>query len=115
RPSHRDDIRAFSLSPPLATPNAFPTRRSSDLGLHANVTVMDLDVARLGQIAAMHHGGIRTRYSTALDLAEEIRRADVVVGSVLIPGKRAPKLVTDEMVASMKPGSVLVDVAIDQG
>ena len=84
-------------------------------GLHANVTVMDLDVARLGQIAAMHHGGIHTRYSTALDLAEEIRRADVVVGSVLIPGKRAPKLVTDEMVASMKPGSVLVDVAIDQG
>jgi len=84
-------------------------------GLHANVTVMDLDVARLGQIATMHHGGILTRYSTALDLAEEIRRADVVVGSVLIPGKRAPKLVTDEMVAQMKPGSVLVDVAIDQG
>lgn len=84
-------------------------------GLHANVTVMDLDVARLGQIATMHHGGILTRYSTALDLAEEVRRADVVVGSVLIPGKRAPKLVTDEMVAAMKPGSVLVDVAIDQG
>lgn len=84
-------------------------------GLHANVTVMDLNVSRLGQIATMHHGGILTRYSTALDLAEEIRRADVVVGSVLIPGKRAPKLVTDEMVSTMKPGSVLVDVAIDQG
>ncbi|WP_394214694.1 alanine dehydrogenase [Brachybacterium vulturis] len=84
-------------------------------GLHANVTVMDLDLSRLGQIATMHHGGILTRYSTALDLAEEIRRADVVVGSVLIPGERAPKLVTDEMVAGMKPGSVLVDVAIDQG
>ena len=63
----------------------------------------------------MHHGGILTRYSTALDLTEEMRRADVVVGSVLIPGKRAPKLVTDQMVAEMKPGSVLVDVAIDQG
>ncbi|MDN6303485.1 MAG: alanine dehydrogenase [Brachybacterium sp.] len=84
-------------------------------GLHANVTVMDLDVSRLGQIATMHHGGILTRYSTALDLTEEMRRADVVVGSVLIPGKRAPKLVTDQMVAEMKPGSVLVDVAIDQG
>lgn len=84
-------------------------------GLHANVTVMDVDVARLGQIATMHHGGILTRYSTALDLSAEIEQADVVVGSVLIPGKRAPKLVTDEMVARMKPGSVLVDVAIDQG
>ncbi|MGP9537103.1 alanine dehydrogenase [Brachybacterium sp. AOP43-C2-M15] len=84
-------------------------------GLHANVTVMDLNVARLGQIATMHHGGILTRYSTSLELAEEIRRADVVVGSVLIPGKKAPKLVTDEMVSTMKPGSVLVDVAIDQG
>ncbi|MGP5672076.1 alanine dehydrogenase [Brachybacterium alimentarium] len=84
-------------------------------GLHANVTVMDLDVTRLGQIATMHHGGILTRYSTTLELAEQIREADVVVGSVLVPGKRAPKLVTDEMVATMKPGSVLVDVAIDQG
>lgn len=85
------------------------------LGMHADVTVMDLDVGRLGQIAAMHHGDIRTRYSTSLDLAEQVARADVVVGSVLIPGKKAPKLVTDEMVAAMKPGSVLVDVAIDQG
>jgi len=84
-------------------------------GLHADVTVMDLNVSRLGQIATMHHGGILTRYSTTLDLTEKIQQADVVVGSVLIPGKRAPKLVTDEMVASMKPGSVLVDVAIDQG
>jgi alanine dehydrogenase len=84
-------------------------------GLHANVTVMDLDVPRLHQIATMHHGAILTRYSTSLDIAEKIRDADVVIGSVLIPGKRAPKLVTDEMVATMKPGSVLVDVAIDQG
>lgn len=84
-------------------------------GLHANVTVMDVNVSRLSQIATMHHGGILTRYSTALDLSEQIERADVVVGSVLIPGKRAPKLVTDEMVSRMKPGSVLVDVALDQG
>ncbi|MFC7374351.1 alanine dehydrogenase [Brachybacterium sp. GCM10030267] len=84
-------------------------------GLHADVTVMDLNVSRLGQIATVHHGGILTRYSTTLDLAAKLREADVVIGSVLIPGKRAPKLVTDEMVATMKPGSVLVDVAIDQG
>ena len=84
-------------------------------GLHADVTVMDVDVSRLAQISTMHHGDISTRYSTSLDLAEQIARADVVIGSVLIPGRRAPKLVTDEMVATMKPGSVLVDVAIDQG
>ncbi|MGY5764423.1 alanine dehydrogenase [Brachybacterium sp. DNPG3] len=85
------------------------------LGLHAEVTVMDVSLGRLSEIAAMHHGGIRTRYSTALDLREQVARADVVIGSVLVPGRRAPKLVTDDMVATMKPGSVLVDVAIDQG
>lgn len=84
-------------------------------GLHANVTVMDVNLARLHQIATVHDGGILTRYNTQLDLAEQIAKADVVVGSVLIPGKRAPKLVTDEMVSTMKKGSVLVDVAIDQG
>lgn len=84
-------------------------------GLHADVTVMDVNLARLGQIATVHNGDILTRYSTALDLAEQVAQADVVIGSVLIPGARAPKLVTDEMVATMRPGSVLVDVAIDQG
>ena len=84
-------------------------------GLRADVTVMDIDVPRLAQISTMHHGDIFTRYSTSLDLAEQIERADVVIGSVLIPGERAPKLVTDDMVSSMKPGAVLVDVAIDQG
>lgn len=84
-------------------------------GLRAEVTVMDVDVARLSEISTVHHGDIYTRYSTSLDLAEQIARADVVIGSVLIPGKRAPKLVTDAMVSTMKPGSVLVDVAIDQG
>ncbi|MGP9693645.1 alanine dehydrogenase [Brachybacterium sp. AOP25-B2-12] len=84
-------------------------------GLHANVTVMDVNLARLNTIATVHDGDILTRYSTALDLAEQIADADVVIGSVLIPGTRAPKLVTDAMVATMRPGSVLVDVAIDQG
>ncbi|UQN30888.1 alanine dehydrogenase [Brachybacterium kimchii] len=84
-------------------------------GLHADVTVMDVNLARLQEIATVHSGAILTRYSTRLDLSEMIRQADVVIGSVLIPGRRAPKLVTDEMVSTMKPGSVLVDVAIDQG
>ncbi|MCG7426461.1 alanine dehydrogenase [Helcobacillus sp. ACRRO] len=84
-------------------------------GMQADVTVMDVNVARLGQIDLTHGGSIRTAYSTSLDLAEHMRDADVVVGSVLIPGKKAPKLVTDEMVRGMKPGAVLVDVAIDQG
>ncbi|PWH05813.1 alanine dehydrogenase [Brachybacterium endophyticum] len=85
------------------------------MGLHADVTVMDVNLARLQEIATVHAGSILTRYSTRLDLAEKIREADVVIGSVLIPGRRAPKLVTDDMVSTMKPGSVLVDVAIDQG
>ncbi|EWS82854.1 alanine dehydrogenase [Brachybacterium phenoliresistens] len=84
-------------------------------GLHANVTVMDVDLARLSQIATVHDGNILTRYSTRLDVADQLAGADVVIGSVLIPGKRAPKLVTDDMVAAMRPGAVLVDVAIDQG
>lgn len=84
-------------------------------GLHADVTVMDLNLARLNQIATVHNGDILTRYSTTLDLAEQVAQADVVIGSVLIPGKKAPKLVTEEMVKAMRPGSVLVDVAIDQG
>ncbi|GAB2542435.1 alanine dehydrogenase [Brachybacterium huguangmaarense] len=84
-------------------------------GLHADVTVMDVNLARLNQIATVHNGGILTRYSTAYDMAEQVADADVVIGSVLIPGAKAPKLVTDEMVAAMRPGSVLVDVAIDQG
>ncbi|MCS6710538.1 alanine dehydrogenase [Brachybacterium sp. EF45031] len=84
-------------------------------GLHANVTVMDVNLSRLAQIATVHDGNILTRYSTRLDLAEQVAQADVVIGSVLIPGKKAPKLVTDDMVRTMKKGSVLVDVAIDQG
>ena len=84
-------------------------------GLHANVTVMDVNVSRLNEISTVHNGDILTRYSSKLDVTELVTGADVVIGSVLIPGKRAPKLVTDEMVSQMKPGAVLVDVAIDQG
>ena len=85
------------------------------LGLHAQVTVMDVNVPRLSQIATTHDGGILTRYSTTLDVAAQVAEANVVIGSVLIPGKRAPKLVPAAMVAPMTPGPVLVDAAIDQG
>ncbi|MBW1279551.1 alanine dehydrogenase, partial [Escherichia coli] len=60
-------------------------------------------------------GAIQTRASTRYEIADQLADADLVIGSVLIPGAAAPKLVTDDMVAAMKPGSVLVDIAIDQG
>lgn len=85
------------------------------IGLGANVTVIDLSVSRLRQLEATYRGLVNTRTSTAYDIAECVRDADLVVGAVLVPGAAAPKVVTDEMVAAMRPGSVLVDIAIDQG
>ena len=88
---------------------------SMALGLHADVTVIDVSLPKLREIDARFNGAIRTRVSTAYEIAEQLRDADLVIGSVLIPGEKAPKLVTDSMVKNMKPGSVLVDIAIDQG
>ncbi len=85
------------------------------LGMRADVTVIDNSLPRLRQLDATYGGQIKTRASSKLEIAEQLRTADLVIGSVLIPGAKAPKLVTDEMVAGMKPGSVLVDIAIDQG
>jgi alanine dehydrogenase len=84
-------------------------------GLRAEVTVVDLSLDRLMYFSNTHHGEISTRYSTTMEIARQVAEADVVVGSVLVPGARAPKLVTHEMVETMKPGALLVDVAIDQG
>jgi len=84
------------------------------LGLGARVVVVDVNIPRLRQLEALHPG-LETALSTAYTIRELVQQADVVIGSVLIPGAAAPKLVTDEMVAGMKPGSVLVDIAIDQG
>lgn len=84
-------------------------------GIGAEVTVIDISLPRLKQLEDELHGQIDTRTSNSLNIAEALLDADVVIGSVLIPGEKAPKLVTDEMVATMKPGSVLVDIAIDQG
>lgn len=85
------------------------------LGMGADVTIMDTSVAKLRQVGWRYRGQVKTLYSSALSLAEQVRDADMVIGSVLIPGAKAPKLVTNEMVKTMKPGSVLVDIAIDQG
>lgn len=85
------------------------------LGMGADVTVIDLSLIRLRQLEARFGQAIQTRASSRYEIAEQVAAADLVIGSVLIPGAQAPKLVTDEMVAGMRPGSVLVDIAIDQG
>ncbi|CAM2815923.1 alanine dehydrogenase [Actinomyces slackii] len=84
-------------------------------GMGADVTVFDISAARMRHIEEISGGAIRTRYSTALDVAQAVAQADLVIGAVLVPGAKAPRLVTRQMVASMRPGSVLVDIAIDQG
>ncbi|MCW4459867.1 alanine dehydrogenase [Microbacterium sp. MPKO10] len=85
------------------------------IGLGARVTVIDLSLPRLRQLEARFGSQIETRHSSRLVIAEQVSDADLVIGAVLVPGAAAPKLVTDEMVASMRNGSVLVDIAIDQG
>lgn len=85
------------------------------VGLGARVTVLDIDVDKLRELDTLYAGRVRTIVSTRHALERAVMEADLVIGAVLVPGARAPKLVTDDMVARMKPGSVLVDVAIDQG
>jgi len=85
------------------------------VGLGADVTILDRSLPRLRQLDDIFGGRVHTRYSTIEALEEEVFSADVVVGAVLIPGAAAPKLVTREMLSGMKKGSVIVDVAIDQG
>lgn len=87
---------------------------ANSLGMGAEVTVVDLSIPRLRQLESLY-SGLKTAVSTSYAIAALVKEADLVIGSVLIPGAAAPKLVTDEMVAAMKPGSVLVDIAIDQG
>lgn len=85
------------------------------LGLGANVTIVDRNVERLRFLDQVLHGRVHTLASNAHNVAEVVRRADLVIGGVLVAGSRAPKLVTAEMVRSMSAGTVMVDVAIDQG
>jgi alanine dehydrogenase len=85
------------------------------LGLGADVTILDRSLPRLRQIDELFDGRIKTLYSTTDAIESQLKVADAVIGAVLIPGASAPKLVTRAMLGLMKPGSVLVDVAIDQG
>ncbi|WP_440695561.1 alanine dehydrogenase [Clavibacter nebraskensis] len=85
------------------------------LGMGADVTIIDLSIPRLRELENRFGGQVQTRVSSAYEIAAQLKDADLVIGSVLIPGAQAPKLVTDAMVATMKKGSVLVDIAIDQG
>lgn len=85
------------------------------VGMGANVTILDLSAKRLAYLDDIFGGRVQTLLSNPFHIANAVKNADLVVGCVLIPGAKAPKLVTEEMVKTMKPGSVLVDVAIDQG
>lgn len=85
------------------------------VGMGAAVTILDLNPDRLRQLDDLFGGDVQTLISNPLHIAESVKEADLVIGAVLIPGAKAPKLVTEEMIKSMKPGSVVVDIAIDQG
>ena len=85
------------------------------LGMGAEVTLLDTDLDKLRMSFWRYDNRVRQIASSSLSVRQEVLAADMVIGTVLIPGAKAPKLVTDDMVAQMKPGSVLVDVAIDQG
>ncbi|MDD4865443.1 MAG: alanine dehydrogenase [Alishewanella agri] len=85
------------------------------VGLGADVTVLDRSVDVLRRINAQFNGTVKAVYSTADALEQEVLAADLVIGGVLVPGAAAPKLVTKEHIKRMKPGSAIVDVAIDQG
>jgi len=84
-------------------------------GMRADVTIMDLDLKRLGQIDQLFAGNVKTLASSGYEIEKEVMAADLVIGAVLVHGAKAPKLVSNALVKKMKPGSVLVDVAIDQG
>ncbi|RED25672.1 L-alanine dehydrogenase [Brevibacillus brevis] len=85
------------------------------LGLGANVAIIDVNADRLRQLDDLFQGRVQTLMSNSFNIANAVKKADLLVGAVLIPGARAPRLVTEDMVKEMSPGSVIVDVAIDQG
>jgi alanine dehydrogenase len=85
------------------------------IGLGANVTILDVNTSRLEYLDHIFEGRITTLFSNIKNIEESVHRADLVVGGVLLAGRKAPKLVTREMISDMSPGSVVVDVAVDQG
>lgn len=84
-------------------------------GMRAEVTVLDVNQRRLGEVDTIFGGTVQTLISSAHTIEEEALQADLIIGAVLIHGAKAPKLISNELVRRMKPGSVLVDIAIDQG
>lgn len=84
-------------------------------GMGANVTIMDVNGRRLRELDDQFGPAVQTVMSNPLNIAEAVRASDLLIGAVLLPGKRAPKLITEEMVKSMKIGAVIVDIAVDQG
>ncbi|MCP2279624.1 alanine dehydrogenase [Nocardia amikacinitolerans] len=85
------------------------------VGMRAEVTVLDLNVARLREVDEQYRGQVRTVVSNTYEVENCVREADLVIGAVLVPGAKAPKLISHDLVEQLKPGSVLVDIAIDQG
>ncbi|ALV45166.1 alanine dehydrogenase [Arthrobacter alpinus] len=85
------------------------------MGLGAEVTILDINIGRLRELDAQYQGRLKTVASNGYEVEKSVLDADLVIGSVLIPGAKAPKLVSNELVSRMKPGSVLVDIAVDQG
>lgn len=85
------------------------------LGLGADVTIFDRSLPRLRELDKLYAPALKTEFSTPAAVEKAVTQADLLIGAVLIPGKKAPRLVTRQMVKTMKPGSVIVDVAIDQG
>jgi alanine dehydrogenase len=85
------------------------------VGLGADVTVLDTNIQRLRELDAQYAGRIKTIASNSFEIERALLTADLVIGSVLVPGAKAPKLVSNDLVSRMKPGSVLVDIAVDQG
>ena len=85
------------------------------VGMGADVSIMDVSIDRLRHIDSIYQGRLKTLMSSAYAIEQAALDADLVIGAVLIPGAKAPKLVSNDLVARMKPGSVLVDIAIDQG
>jgi alanine dehydrogenase len=84
-------------------------------GMGADVTVLDVDLERLAHLDEIYRGRVKTCYSEALAMVEQVAQADLVIGALLVPGKLAPRLISRKLLQRMRPGSVLVDVAIDQG
>lgn len=85
------------------------------VGLGADVTILDVSLNRLRYLDDVFNNRIKTLYSNSFNIREQVAKADLLIGAVLIPGAKAPRLVTRDMLSRMQPGAVIVDVAVDQG